>query len=50
MKKIDREDYNRVIKIVTFNLDDHNWDHFDDFLDFDMVNQYLCAVKEYAIK
>ena len=31
--------------IRLFDHDSDNWDYFGDVLDFDAVNQYLCAVK-----
>ena len=51
MQRFYREDYDCVvIKIGTFNHDDHNWDHFGDILDIDMTNQYFCTVKKCVSK
>ena len=49
VQRFDREEYDCVvIKIGSFTHDYHNWDHFGDVLDFDMVDQYLRDVKECA--
>ena len=46
VQRFDRADYDKVVELIgTFNHDDDNWNHFGDVLDFDAVNQYLCAVK-----
>ena len=39
VKKFDKVDYERVlVKIGSFDHDEHDWSHFGDVLDFDMVN------------
>ena len=44
--RFDRADYDNVLNLISsFDHDTNNWDHFGDVLDFDAVNQYLCAVK-----
>ena len=35
-----------MVKIKSFNHSTDGWEHYGNVIGFDMVNQYLCAVKE----
>jgi hypothetical protein len=46
VQRFDKADYDKVIALIkTFDHDEADWSHFGDVGGFDMVNQYLCAVK-----
>ena len=35
-----------MVKIKSFNHSTDGWEHYGNVIGFDMVNQYVCAVKE----
>ena len=40
-------DYDKISELIsTFDHEEADWSHFGDVGGFDMVNQYLCAVKQ----
>ena len=46
VQRFDRLDYDKVLDLIeSFDHEEADWSHFGDVGGFDMVNQYLCAVK-----